>query len=76
MKRLFPITALLGCSLFLSGCMIRMTGPCLGYGCPAGTGGTGGVNALNATPQTKAPRAVTAKNAPEPARSSAVHAGN
>jgi hypothetical protein len=71
MRKVLGITVLLSCVLSLSGCMIRMTGPCLGYGCPAGTGGAQ-QNARNVTPKAKA--AVTAKNA-LPANST-VHSGN
>jgi hypothetical protein len=82
MKKLFPITALLGCSLFLSGCMIRMTGPCLGYGCPAGTSSENAYSVRNTTK----PSATVAKNATAsssstaaknaPSQSAQVHTGN
>jgi hypothetical protein len=71
MKKATGMTLLLSCVLFLGGCMVRMTGPCLGYGCPAMT--TGATNARNAAPSAK-PSTVTAKNAP--AHGSTVHAGN
>lgn len=49
-------------SLFcLWGCGIRVTGPCLGYGCSAGSGGA--ANASNMTPKTTQAQATTAKNA-------------
>ncbi|HKS65975.1 MAG TPA: hypothetical protein VJR26_01955 [Candidatus Acidoferrales bacterium] len=74
MRKILAVSLLLA-GLSLSGCMVRMTGPCLGYGCPAMTGGaTNALNkAPNAAPNAKAP-AITAKNAP--ASSSRVHAGN
>lgn len=71
MKMLFGIAVLVCSSMFLSGCMIRMTGPCLGYGCPA----MGGVlHARNASPNAKSTKTVAAKNAPS--QPSGVHAGN
>jgi hypothetical protein len=72
MKTIFTVTALLASSLFLGGCMVRMTGPCLGYGCPALSGGT--AHASTAAPNANSANTVAAKNAP--ATNSTVHAGN
>lgn len=52
-------------SLFcLWGCGIRVTGPCLGYGCSARSGGA--ANASNVSPKTTQPQASTASNAAPP----------
>ncbi|HTS13713.1 MAG TPA: hypothetical protein VMH00_16460 [Candidatus Limnocylindrales bacterium] len=40
----------LACTLCLCGCAIRMTGPCLGFGCPIGSG-SAGTNAMMAAPR-------------------------
>lgn len=71
MKMLFGVAVLLCSSLFLSGCMVRTAGPCLGYGCPA----MGGVmHVRNLSPNANSTKAVTAKNAPS--QPAGVHAGN
>lgn len=53
MKRIFSLTALLLCALFLGGCMVLETGPCHGYGCPAGT--TGGAYEVGAPANAPSP---------------------
>ena len=48
------------CLLCLPSCMLRMAGPCLGYGCPA-MSGSGSANASNASaaPASAAPPSAT-----------------
>jgi hypothetical protein len=59
-KRVLGVSILLSCLFWLPACAVRMTGPCLGFGCPA----LGGVlHASNAAPNSKG-ATVTAKNAP------------
>lgn len=70
MKRIVSVTVLLSSSLFLGGCMLRATGPCLGYGCPA-LRGSG--DSYQVQPPVNSPKS-TAKN--ESAHQSSTHAGN
>jgi hypothetical protein len=62
MKKIFGVTLVLAAVLFLSACFVRITGPCLGYGCPPATSG-GVASATNTSPQCKA-QVVTARNTP------------
>jgi hypothetical protein len=52
--------------------MLRMSGPCLGYGCPAMSGGT--AQASTAAPNTNSANTVAANHGP--ATNSTVHTGN
>lgn len=53
-------------SLFcLAGCGIRVTGPCLGYGCPMASV-AGASNASNMTPKPAQEQATAARNAALP----------
>ncbi|MGH9733706.1 MAG: hypothetical protein ACRD8A_03835 [Candidatus Acidiferrales bacterium] len=70
MKRIVSGLALLSCSLLLGGCMLRATGPCLGYGCPALSGGADSYHAQSIANSPKS----TAKN--ESTHQPGVHVGN
>lgn len=70
MKRAFSFAALFACSLLLGGCMLRATGPCLGYGCPALSSSA---DSYHAQSLANSPRQ-TAKD--EATHQPSVHAGN
>jgi hypothetical protein len=46
MRKMFGLAVVTWGLFSLSGCMLRTTGPCLGYGCPA-LSGDGGAHAQN-----------------------------
>lgn len=46
MRKILMLAAIASCLACVSGCVMRVTGPCLGYGCPALTA-DGGANAQN-----------------------------
>lgn len=60
MKTVFSVALLLFFAVFLGGCMMRATGPCLGYGCPAMSGSSDTYHAAN----TKSSKQTLAKRAP------------
>ncbi|HEX5421960.1 MAG TPA: hypothetical protein VFW94_00300 [Candidatus Acidoferrales bacterium] len=69
MKTVFSAALALFFAVFLGGCMMRATGPCLGYGCPAMSGSSNTYHAAN-TNSSKQPLAKRS-----PADDSRVQAG-
>jgi len=68
-KKIFGLTILLLALLFLPACFVRITGPCLGYGCPTGTS-AGSAHATNTRTQPTG-QAVAGKNT-SPAQPAAI----